>query len=156
MTILSVPFFFRLLGCSTVASVLCNHTILFSLHQYTLWLVMEKLAEQWPANQHAQSINHMTVTWPLVATTELRHRYSMYVRTCTYKPCMWLHPTMVSCSNSSCSEEDNVEALTFIFGIKDIKLSLETHETLKRNRRTNEELTGVRLWMEHGSRRTKR
>jgi len=63
---------------------------------------------------------------------------------------------MVSCSNSSCSEEDNVEALTFIFGIKDIKLSLETHETLKRNRRTNEELTGVRLWMEHGSRRTKR
>ena len=53
--------------------------------------------------------------------------------------------TMTAVQVHPAAKKDDFEALTFIFGIKDIKLSLETYETLKRNCRTNEELTGVHL-----------
>ena len=50
-----------------------------------------------------------------------------------------------SCSDSSCSEKDDLEALASFSDTRIIELYLETHETLKRNLRTKKELTGIRL-----------
>ena len=46
---------------------------------------------------------------------------------------MWLGSTFIGHSDLSCSEEDDLELCPSYSDTTDIKLNLETHETLNRN-----------------------